>query len=175
VTAGLASILAGAAMLAAAAPAPDHEAEVARAIFDLCPKVLDGTFKVDDAAALAAIGYSATPPRQTDSGAIPRATHGTGADAIVLSGRMEADGGTCGIWFGGADNKRLFKAMRKKAKQSGFQGGDRPLKLGDGTDLYAFRSGENARRSLTFIAGAAGDGIGPVPTTTAVMMDTKGE
>ncbi|HYE29780.1 MAG TPA: hypothetical protein VEA61_16295 [Allosphingosinicella sp.] len=167
--------LAGAAMLAAAAPAPDHQAEVARAIFALCPKVLDGSLVLDDGAALAAIGYGATPPRQTPSGPIPRATSGAGPGMIVLSGRKEADEGSCGVWFGGPDNKRVFKAMRKMARQSGFQGSGRPAQLGDGTDIYSFRSAGSPRRTLVFIAGAAGDGIGSEPTTTAIMMDSKGE
>lgn len=168
-------ILAGAAMLAAAAPASDREADVGRAIFELCPKVLDGTLLLDDEASLAAIGYRSTPPRQTPSGAIPRATHGAGPAMIVMSGRKDADGGTCGVWFGGPDNKPLFKAIRKKARQSGFQGGDRPAKLGDGTDIYGLRAIGSPRRTLVFIAGAAGDGIGSEPTTTAMLMDSKGE
>lgn len=171
---GLARILA-AAMLVAAAPAPDHAAEVDRAIFELCPKVLDGTLHLDDSGALAAIGYQATPPRQTPGGAIPRATRGSGAETIVISGHRQADGGSCSTWFGGADNKRLFKGMRKKATRSGFQGSGKPLQLGDGTDLYSYRASAKANRSLVFIAGAAGDGIGPFPTTTAILMDTKSE
>ena len=171
---GAALILAGAAaMLAAPAPASDHEAEVGRAIFELCPQVLDGSLAIDNQAALASIGYGATPPRRTPGGEIPRATRGSGAETIVLSGHVEADGGTCSVWFGGADNKRLFKAVRKRAQRSGFSGGGKPAQLGDGSDIYTFRVGE--RRSLIFIAGAAGDGIGPYPTTTAVMMDFKAE
>ena len=162
-------------MLVAAAPAPDHSAEVGRAIFELCPKVLDGLLRLDDAAALAAIGYKPTPPRQTPGGAIPRATRGTGAETIVISGHRQPDGGSCSTWFGGADNKRLFKAMRKRGSQSGFQGSGKPLQLGDGTDIYSYRAAAKANRSLVFIAGAAGDGIGPFPTTTAIVMDTKGE
>ncbi|MEA3053014.1 MAG: hypothetical protein QOG72_1917 [Sphingomonadales bacterium] len=175
---GRALILAGAAAaLAAAAPAaaPGHEAEVGRAIFDLCPKVLDGSLRLDDPAALAAIGYGATPPRQTPSGPIPRATRGAGAEMVVLSGQMETDGGGCATWFGGPDNKRLFKAMRKRALKSAFQGSGRPAKLGDGTDIYSYRAVGMPRRTLVFIAGAAGDGVGGGPTTTAVMMDTKSE
>ncbi|HEX8481730.1 MAG TPA: hypothetical protein VF650_07505 [Allosphingosinicella sp.] len=170
---GAALILAGAAMLAAPAPASGHEAEVERAIFEICPKVLNGSFSVDDQAALASIGYKATAPRETPGGAIPRATRGAGAETIVLSGHKQADSGACSVWFGGADNKRLFKAMRRKAQKSGFAGNGKPARLGDGTDIYSFRA--SARRSVVFIAGAAGDGIGPYPTTTAVMMDTKGE
>ncbi|HEU0098255.1 MAG TPA: hypothetical protein VFQ67_05700 [Allosphingosinicella sp.] len=170
---GAALILAAAAMLAAPAPASGHEAEVGHAVFDLCPRVLDGSLAVDDPTALRGIGFEATAPRQTPSGPIPRATRGSGPETIVLSGRKKEDGGTCSVWFGGADNEALFKALRKRARKSGFAGTGKPLQLGDGTDIYSFRA--SARRSLIFIAGAAGDGIGPYPTTTAVMMDTKGE
>jgi hypothetical protein len=169
-------ILAGAAaMLVAAAPVPDHEAAVGRALFELCPQVLDGTLRLDDPAALAAIGYRATPPRQTDSGPDPRAETGAGPTAIVISGGKKADHSTCGVWFGGPDNKPLFKAMRKKAQSSGFEGDGKPAQLGDGTDIYYFRLGGSGGRSLLFMAGPAGDGIGPYPTTTAIMMDSKGE
>jgi len=169
---GAVLILAGAAaMLAAPAPAPDYQAEVERAIFEHCPRVLDGALAIDDQTALAAIGYAATPPRETPGGLVPRATRGTGQNTLVLSGHKKADGGTCSVWFGGQDNKSLFKAIRKKAPKSGFSGSGRPAQLGDGTDIYSFRA--SARRSLIFIAGAAGDGIGPYPTTTAVVMDTK--
>lgn len=164
-------ILGAAAMLAAPAPAPDYQAEVERAIFELCPKVLDGALAIEDPATLAVIGYDSTAPRETPGGSVPRATRGTAENAIVLSGRKQADGGACSVWFGGSDNKGLFKAIRKKALKSGFSGSGKPARLGDGTDIYSFRAG--ARRSLVFIAGAAGDGIGPYPTTTAVLMDTK--
>jgi hypothetical protein len=165
-------ILAGAAaMLAAPAPASDYQAEVERAIFETCPKVLDGALVLDDSTTLAAIGYTATQPRETPGGSVPRATRGTGENTIVLSGRKQADGGACSVWFGGSNNKSLFKAIRKQAQKSGFSGSGKPASLGDGTDIYSFRA--SARRSLVFIAGAAGDGIGPYPTTTAVLMDTK--
>jgi hypothetical protein len=169
-------IVAGtAAMLAAAATPSGHEAAVGRAIFELCPQVLDGALRLDDPAALAAIGYRATAPRQTESGPDPRAEYGEGPSKIVISGGKKADHGTCGVWFGGPDNKPLFKAMRKKAQSSGFEGGGRPAQLGDGIDIYSFRQSGSSRRSIIFIAGPAGDGIGAYPTTTAIMMDGKGE
>jgi hypothetical protein len=74
--------------------------------------------------------------------------------------------------FGGADNKPLFKAMRKRAKSAGFEGSGKPAQLGDGTDIYGFKLGTGPR-TVVFIAGAAGDTIGPVPTTTAILMDSK--
>ena len=167
-------IVAGtAAMLAAAAPPSGHEAAVSRAIFELCPQVLDGALRLDDPAALTAIGYRATAPRQTESGPDPRAELGEGPSKIVISGGKKADRGTCGVWFGGPDNKPLFKAMRRKAQSSGFEGSGRPAKLGDGTDIYMFRLGGGSARSIIFMAGSAGDGIGDYPTTTAIMMDSK--
>jgi hypothetical protein len=169
---GAALILAGAAAMLAA-PAADHEAEVGRTIFELCPSVIDGSLALDDQAALASIGYTATPPRETPGGPVPRATRGTGAETIVLSGHKKPDGGICSVWFGGPDNKRLFKAMRKRAQRSGFAGSGKPAQLGDGVDIYSFRASD--RRSVVFIAGPAGDGIGPYPTTTAILMDTKPE
>ena len=173
---GAALILAGAAaMLAAPAPAPNYEAEIGRAIFELCPKVVDGTLALDDPTSLAAIGYGATAPRQVKDGTNPRATRGSGAEAIVISGRRKADGGSCGVWFGGQNSKRLFKAIRKKAEKSGFGGSGTPARLGDGTEIYSYRARGSERRSLIFISGAAGDGIGPYPTTSVMMMDTKGE
>jgi hypothetical protein len=168
-------LVGAAATLAAAAPPPEHETAVGRAIFELCPRVLDGALRLDDPAALAAIGYRATAPRPTDSGPDPRAEYGNGPSTIVISGGKKADHGTCGVWFGGPDNKPLFKAIRKKAQSSGFEGSGKPARLGDGTDIYSFQRGGSGRRSLVFIAGAAGDGIGPYPTTTAIMMDSKGE
>jgi hypothetical protein len=170
---GAGLILAGAAMVAAPASAPDHEAEVGRAIFELCPKVLAGSLEIDDQATLASIGYKATPGRQTPGGEVPRASRGVGGETIVLSGHKEPGRGICSVWFGGPDNKRLFKAMRKRAQRSGFAGSGKPAQLGDGTDIYSFRA--SAGRSVVFIAGAAGDSIGPYPTTTAVVMDSKGE
>jgi hypothetical protein len=166
-----------AASAVAAPPAPaDHGAEVERALFELCPKVLEGSLSLDDNAAVAALGYEPTAPRIVPAGPTPRARHGSGPTAIVISGAADAAGrGTCGVWFGGPDNDAVATRLRLAVHKAGFQGGDRPMKLGDGTDIYNYRSKDRPARSVVFIAGPAGDGIGYPPETTAVMMDTKAE
>jgi len=164
---------AAAAMLGAAAPAQDHQAEVERAIFDLCPKAIAKRLSLDDPATLTQIGYTATPPRKVEGGTDPRAVRGAGTSRIVLS----AGGGSCGVWFGGADAPemlRLFKKLRARAKAEGFKGG-KMLRLGDSTPLFPYNRGGEAPLSLIFFAADAGGEFETSPAMTAVMMTKKGD
>ena len=153
----------------AAAPAPG---EAERALFELGPKLLAGTLSLEDAAATAAIGYTGTAPRRTPGGEIPRAVRGEGTAQVVLASRSGPDG-NCGVWFGGPDTDRVFKRLRKAAKEAGFKGGG-PLLLGDGTGLWSFKRAVD-RMTLVFIAGNAGGEVDFSPATTAIMMPEKGE
>lgn len=165
-------------MLGAAAPAQDHQAEVERAIFDLCPKLIAQRLSLDNPGTLTEIGYTATAPRKVEGGANPRAIRGAGTSQIVLSAGNDADGGgSCGVWFGGAEAPevlKLFKKLRARAKAEGFKGG-KMLRLGDETPLFPFNRGGEAPLSLIFFAADAGGEFDTSPAMTAVMMTKKGD
>lgn len=168
----LAAALAAAPLAAAAAPA-EAPGEAERALFDHCPKLLAGTLSLEDAAAAAAIGYTATAPRKTPGGEIPRAVAGEGTARIVLAARA-GDKANCGIWFGGPDNDPVFRRLRIAARSAGFKGSDAPLRLGDGTFIWSYKR-KRDRMTLVFLAGDAGGELGFAPATTAVMMPETGE
>jgi hypothetical protein len=171
-------LAAGATMLVAAAPKPAHQAEVERAIFELCPKLIARTLSLDDPATLAQIGYTATAPRKVEGGANPRAVRGAGTGQVVLSAGRDSDGGgSCAVWFGGADAPEVFKLFKKlqaRAKKEGFKGGNM-LKLGDETPLFPYNRGGDAPLSLIFFAADAGGEFETSPAMTAVMMTKKGD
>lgn len=169
-------LAAGATTLVAAAPAPDHQAEVERAIFELCPKLIARTLSLDDPATLTQIGYTATAPRKVEGGTNPRAVRGAGTGQIVLSAGQDSDGGgSCGVWFGGTDAPevfKLFKKLRARAKKDGFKGGNM-LRLGDQTPLFPYNRGGDSPLSLVFFAADAGGELETSPAMTAVMMTKK--
>lgn len=149
--------------LAAAAQPSAHQREVERAIFDLCPRAMAGTFSLEDEAQVAAAGYRIAPPRQTEAGAIPRIHAGSGTERIELSSSTTL----CGVWFGGADNAALLRAVRRHARSAGYRGRG-PLRLGDGTPIQLLSGPEG--RSLTIIEGNAGGGLDFDPVTTVITM-----
>jgi hypothetical protein len=159
-----------AAMLVAAGP-PARQADIDRIVFELCPQILDGSLSLDDPARAAAIGFTPTPPRQTPGGPIPRAKSGSGTATIILSGHKVERGPICSVWFGGPDNGRLLKGVRKKARSVGFSGG-KPVSLGDGTPIQALRRGSLL---LTVIEGNAGGELDFDPATTLILMPSRGD
>jgi hypothetical protein len=159
-------IAAAAAFLVAAAPPPPaQQAALDRVIFELCPRIVDGSLSLADPAQVAAIGFTPTEPRQTPAGPQSRAKTGTGTATIVIAGHSDK-GGMCGVWFGGPDNRRLLAGVRKKARSSGFKGG-KPVRLGDGTPIQALR---RDGRLLTVIEADAGGELEFDPATTVILM-----
>lgn len=165
-------LAAAGAMLAAAAPAAaqDRQPALDRVVFDLCPRVLEGKLSLADPAQVAAIGFTPTAPRDTPGGKSPRTETGTGTGRIVFS--AGSDGETCGIWFGGPDNDRLFTGLMKRARAAGYAGGN-AMALGDGTKIYLLKN-DRDKRSITIIAGDAGGELDFAPATTVVVMNDKG-
>jgi hypothetical protein len=161
------------ALLGGAAPPPSpRQADVERAIFEYCPKLIAGTMSLEDPATLAAIGYVATERRKIEGGTDPRAVRGTGTDQTVLSAGGAEKGGTCGVWFGETDAKRLatlFGQVRSRAKAEKFKGG-KMLKLGDGTPMFLYERGGAKPVTLVFFVADAGGELDYSPAMTAVMM-----
>jgi len=162
-------LIALAALALAAAPADDRRAEVERAVFELCPRAMEGTLSLADPAQVAAAGYTPAGVRQTPAGANPRANRGTGTDKIVISIGGEAPTRICSVWFGGPDNGRLADQVRSRARSSGYRGGDAG-RLGDGTRMHLFRLQGSTPRSLAMIDGDAGGELDFEPGTTVILM-----
>ncbi|HYJ83138.1 MAG TPA: hypothetical protein VEW26_09890 [Allosphingosinicella sp.] len=162
-----------AAMLGGGAPPPSQrQADVERAIFEYCPKLIAGTMSLEDPATLTAIGYVATERRKIEGGSDPRAVRGTGTGQTVLSAGGAEKGGTCAVWFGETDAKRLvtlFGQVRSRAKAEKFKGG-RMLKLGDGTPMFLYERGGAKPVTLVFFVADAGGELDYSPAMTAVMM-----
>ena len=165
------AMVAAAALFAATAPASaqDRETEVGQIVFDLCPKVLDGSISLSDPAQVVAQGFTPMAPRETPGGKNPRAEKGNGTGRIVIS----ASADTCSIWFGGPDNPQLAGKMLERARVEKFKGGS-PQSLGDGTMLFSFRNSGKPARTLVLILADAGGELDFRPATTVVMMNTKG-
>jgi hypothetical protein len=178
VTGGAPFLLAAASAMAAAAPAPSpRQADVERAIFEYCPKLIAGTMSLEDEATLTAIGFTATARRQIEGGTDPRAVRGTGTGQTVLSAGGRGKEGTCGVWFGETDAQqllKLFAQLRSKAKAEKFKGG-RMLKLGDGTPMFLYERGGKHPVTLVFFGANAGGELAYSPAMTAVMMAKKGK
>lgn len=163
-----------AAMLAAQAPPPpDRQAQVNAAIFDICPRVFDGTLSLTDPAAAAAIGFTPTGVRDTPGGPIPRAERGAGVDRIVIAGQRMPTQRQCSVWFGGPDDARLLKGMEKAAKAAGYKKGG-VARLGDGTGIYKLIRSGAAPQTLVVILADGGGELEPGPATTVIYMDDKG-
>ncbi|MDF7777558.1 hypothetical protein P1X14_20045 [Sphingomonas sp. AOB5] len=165
--AALATALAG-----AQAAVPDHRADIKHAVFDLCPKVFTGEISLTDPTQVAAIGYKATPPRETPGGKIPRAETGEGATKIVIAGQAGADP-SCSIWFGGPDNKAQLGYVLTEASATGYQVGS-PASLGDGTMLLQITRRKAvpapAHKTMVVIGADAGGEFGADPATTIILM-----
>lgn len=155
----IASALAG---VQAAAPT-DRAADIKRAVFDLCPKILAGMVSLDDPAQLTAIGYKGTPPRTTPGGKIPRAEMGEGATKIVIAGHG-GDKPSCGVWFGGPDNGARAGEMLTEAGKLGFNVSP-PMSLGDGTKILKAARKSPASEFAVILADAGGE-FGDGPATT---------
>ena len=149
----------------------DRRDEVSAVVFDLCPRVFAGELSLTDPAQLAAIGFTATPPRQTPGGEIPRAEKGAGAAKLVIAGHSTATDRACSVWFGGPDNKRLLKHIRQTAAKNGYAGGA-VLRLGDGTGLAMFRR-TAMPTTLTIIEADAGGEMGLEPATAVIYIAEK--
>jgi hypothetical protein len=166
------SVLVAATFVAATtARAQDRTPDIERTVFELCPKVIDGSLALTDAGQTAAVGFAPAGMRDTPGGQIPRALRGEGDAKIVLAGGGIKNG--CSVWFGGPDNKKLLKSLMKRAKAQGLQGGSAGA-LGDGVLLYKFVQ-PDAHRSLIIIAADAGGEVELEPATTAIWLIDKGE
>jgi hypothetical protein len=158
-------------LVAAPAMAQDRKAEIEQIVFELCPKLLDGTMDLTNPAQAQSIGFTPTEPRDTPGGKIPRAVKGNGTGTIVLSGQSGADA-SCGFWFGGPDNAKLLKSLLKRTRAEGLKGGSAG-RLGDGTEMFFYNGTGDKPRTLTIIAGDAGGEIDFEPATTIVMSYRK--
>jgi hypothetical protein len=157
------------ALALAAASVDDHRAEVERAVFELCPRAMDGSLSLADAGQVAAIGFAPTEPRQTQSGPIPRAVRGSGTAQIVISAPSDERPRLCSVWFGGPDNAQLFRAVRRRARSEGWRGGSAG-RLGDGTPIHQYRLGGSPPRTLVIFEADAGGELDFEPATTVIMM-----
>jgi hypothetical protein len=167
-------LIAIAALALAAAPAADHQAEVERAVFELCPRAMEGVLSLTEPAQVAVAGYTPAEPRQTPGGPMPRMMRGTGTDRIVISARVEGGQALCSVWFGGPDNRRLADRVRSRAQSAGYSGGDGG-RLGDGSRMYIYRlQGSTTPRSLIMIDADAGGELDFEPATTVVLMSGQG-
>lgn len=159
------------ALALAAAPAPSaHQRDVEQAIFDICPRAMSGALSFDDAAQVAAAGYRATTPRSTPSGPMPQIERGAGTGRILVSARRDG-GATCGVWFGGPENRQVLRALRRRVRAAGYRGSR--VNLGDGTPIQILRQQSGDRRVLTIIEGNAGGDLDFAPATTVVLIDPK--
>ena len=119
-------------LMAAQKPVPERHAEIRKALLAHCPKIFLGQLSLTDADTLATLGYTATEPRDTPGGKIPRAERGTGVDKIVIAGHAKAGDPSCAVWFGGADTRDAMNHISWEAKTLKYKSGP-VLPLGDGT------------------------------------------
>ena len=158
--------------LAAAAEPSVHQREVERAVFELCPQAITGSFSLDNEAQVTAAGYRTAAPRETPGGPMPRIYGGSGTDQIEISARRDGESATCAVWFGGPANRALLRSVRRRARADGFDGG-RPVRLGDDTPIQMLRNGEG--RSLVIIEGNAGGSLPFDPVTTVIRTTGTGD
>lgn len=138
-------------------------------MFELCPRAIDGSLPLDDAALLASIGFTAASPRQTPTGPNPRAIRGSGASMIVISARPPERAGTCSVWFGGPNNKALRASIRARAEAAGYRHQESDPIAGGGF-MHIFALAGAPPRSLAIIEGDAGGQFGAGEATTVFMM-----
>ena len=157
-----------AALADAQAVVPDHQADIKRAVFDICPRIYTGAVSLTDPAQVLGIGYKATGPRITPGGKIPRAEMGEGATKIVVAGQAGADP-SCSIWFGGPDSNKQVGYMLTAAGKAGFAISS-PMQLGDGTLMLKASRKAGPYTSMAVIVGDAGGEFGSTPAATVILL-----
>lgn len=156
------------ALTAAPAPVSDHQREVERAVFELCPQVMAGSLALDNEAQVEAAGYRTTEPSQIEEGPVPSAVRGAGAEHIVITGSAPGTPPMCMVWFAGADNGPLANAVKRRARSIGYAGN--ALRLGDGerVTVLVLRSVSPAR--VLMITGAeSARGFSGAATSVAML------
>jgi hypothetical protein len=159
-------------LMAAQKPVPERHAEIRKAILEHCTKIFLGQLSLTDADTLTLLGYTATAPRDTPGGKIPRAERGAGADKIVIAGYAKEGDPSCAVWFGGPDTRDAMDYLTKQAKKLKYKSGP-AVPLGDGTLLYKMvRKGTEPRAITVILADAGGElDAGARPAVTLIMMN----
>lgn len=114
--------LIAAALIAVAPASVPNDADVTKALFDICPGVMAGKFDLGKPADLTAIGYAKSTPR----GEAVWARRGEGAELILLSQLPPEEGETgapsCGVMFTDDEGHKRFATMEAEARKRGFDG-----------------------------------------------------
>jgi hypothetical protein len=154
----LISVAAAVPTAAAATPSEAHVAQVDRALYDLCPRLLRGELVPGDA--LVPLGYRPISP----IGKLPRWQRGEG-DETVIVGSNDA---LCMVAFGGRDNKALFEHASRTSGQHGFI--EQPLddpKLRSGVRNYRRVTEGSSPWLLSFLRISEMEGVSLKPLTFA--------
>jgi hypothetical protein len=127
------------ALLLASAPDAALQAEVDRALFDLCPRLIAGSLSLEDPSQLAGIGYEPGPMR----GTVQHYRRAAGNDFVELS--YGAQRKVCWVAFGGPDVHELFDGAILAARRAGFEGGPASAFAGISRSVALHRRRENER------------------------------
>ncbi|MBO9715216.1 hypothetical protein [Sphingomonas sp.] len=105
--------------LATLAAAPSDDTALETALFDLCPKVIAGKIKLDDAEQVAAIGYA--PSQQ--HGIATWVRRGEGETLILLASAVGKTGKrTCSVTFVDDAGHGRFDRIEASARAKGYAG-----------------------------------------------------
>jgi len=165
--------LIGLAMLVAATAATPQELnEVDTALFELCPKVLDGSITLNDAAQVIGAGYHLMEPLQLKR-AMPRIEKTAGNIRIQIAGWVPGDTPSCMVTMGGIDASSLFDAALATSQAHGYSGP--PPKPLQGVSRYVqLRSNTNVHPlDLGFLLAAEVQWFSKEPAILAVMTEAK--
>ncbi|MDF7777560.1 hypothetical protein P1X14_20055 [Sphingomonas sp. AOB5] len=149
-----------AAALIAAAPADD--AAVATALFEICPKILDGRIAFDNPRDLTAIGYVPSTPR----GKAVWAKGGPAGEPVFVASVTTDKARSCAVTFVDDAPHSRFERMAALAATHGYQG-PAPSAAGDPAKPRIAILSKNGD-SLTMITVANHIELGDMPSTVAL-------
>lgn len=106
------------AALAVTPALPADDVAVAAAMFELCPRILDGTIALDNPQHLAAIGYVPSRPH----GKAVWVRGGPPEEPVFLAAASTENGRTCAVTFVDDAAHSRFDRMNARARTLGYQG-----------------------------------------------------
>jgi hypothetical protein len=160
----LASLFATA-LIAVASPADDRAVETA--MFELCPKILDGKIALDNPRDLAAIGYALSTPR----GKAVWAKGGPADEPVFIAAATTERGRSCAVTFIDDVPHTRFDRMETAARTHGYQGPAASPPAGAPKARLATLA--NGGVSLTMITVRNHIELGDVPSTAALFRRTN--
>jgi hypothetical protein len=166
----LAGILLAATPVAATSAATPHLAEIERASFEICPKVIDRSLDLGSETDAKSIGYRLSAPHAQRS----NVEMGSGEDAIVIWGPLKDDpkAPACIVTFAAPQIVVDFDAVDAMARRHGFVGGP-TTKASPKARLLQLSNGTSNEPNFFMLEVAGGTDYLDYPTAILVMTTEK--